>query len=91
MSSGLIPLSRVVMDTSVLRLGPVSYTHLDVYKRQVLDAAQIAPFHQALRETPGRVFLYVHDMTRFLPVTALDAQAWNRCVDPARRDAKACE
>lgn len=59
--------------------------------RVVLDAAQIAPFHQALRETPGRVFLYVHDMTRFLPVTALDAQAWNRCVDPARRDAKACE
>lgn len=59
--------------------------------RVVLAAAQIAPFHQALRETPGRVFLYVHDMTRFLPVTALDAQAWERCIDPARRDANACQ
>lgn len=39
----------------------------------------------------GRVFLYVHDMTRFLPVTALDAQAWERCIDPARRDADACQ
>lgn len=57
----------------------------------VLDAGQIAPFHQALRETPGRVFLYVHEMTRFLPVTALDAQAWKRCIDPARRDAGACD
>ncbi|WYX22717.1 hypothetical protein WJ969_17675 [Achromobacter xylosoxidans] len=57
----------------------------------VLDAGQIAPFHQALRETPGRVFLYVHEMTRFLPVTALDAQAWKRCIDPARRDAGGVE
>lgn len=57
----------------------------------VLDAGQIAPFHRALRETPGRVFLYVHEMTRFLPVTALDAQAWKRCIDPARRDAGACD
>lgn len=59
--------------------------------RVVLASAQIAPFHRALRETPGRVFLYVHDMTRFLPVTALDAKAWGRCVDPARRDAGACD
>lgn len=59
--------------------------------RVVLDAGQIATFHRALRETPGRVFLYVHDMTRFLPVTALNAQAWERCIDPARRDADACE
>lgn len=57
----------------------------------VLAPEQIAPFHQALRETPGRVFLYVHDMTRFLPVTALDAQTWQACIDPSRRDAKACE
>ncbi|MCH4579320.1 hypothetical protein [Achromobacter xylosoxidans] len=57
----------------------------------VLEAGQIAPFHQALRETPGRVLLYVHEMTRFLPVTALDAQAWKRCIDPARRDAGACD
>lgn len=57
----------------------------------VLDAGQIAPFHQALRETPGRVFLYVHEMTRFLPVTALDARTWNGCIDPARRDAGACD
>jgi len=46
--------------------------------RVVLDAGQIAPFHRALRETPERVFLYVHDMTRFLPVKALDAKAWGR-------------
>ncbi|RBL81385.1 hypothetical protein DDE05_44905, partial [Streptomyces cavourensis] len=57
----------------------------------VLAPEQIAPFHQALRETPGRVFLYVHDMTRFLPVTALGDKTWQACIDPSRRDAKACE
>ena len=57
----------------------------------VLAPEQIAPFHQALRDTPGRVFLYARPMTRFLPVTALGAQTWAACVDPSRRDAKACD
>ncbi len=57
----------------------------------VLAPEQIAPFHQALHDTPGRVFLYAQPMTRFLPVTALGAQTWAACVDPSRRDAKACD
>lgn len=57
----------------------------------VLAPEQIAPFHQALRDTPGRVFLYARPMTRFLPVTALGAETWRACIDPSRRDAGACD
>ncbi len=57
----------------------------------VLAPDQIAPFHQALRDTPGRVFLYARPMTRYLPVTALSAETWRACIDPSRRDATACD
>ncbi|WP_144634302.1 hypothetical protein [Bordetella genomosp. 13] len=56
----------------------------------VLGADQAHAFHRALLETPGRVFLYYSPMSRVLPVSALDAQTWRRCIDPTQADPKAC-
>lgn len=55
-----------------------------------LTPQQTALFHQALQETPGRVFFYVQAMTRYLPVVAMPPERWQHCTDPAQRAAKAC-
>ena len=41
------------------RCGPVSYTHLDVYKRQVLLAAQVVPLLPYLLSFAAGAMLYV--------------------------------
>ena len=52
--------ARLAAITSVICwLIPVSYTHLDVYKRQL---------HDGVRDTGGRVTLAIHDLPK--PVIA---------------------
>ena len=41
----LIDLRLRVLDGGLLALGPVSYTHLDVYKRQVKDLACLDTYY----------------------------------------------
>ena len=39
----VIPKNRAFVDEILKTLGPVSYTHLDVYKRQITPTAAEAP------------------------------------------------
>lgn len=48
MSSGLIPLSRVVMDTSVLRLGPGNVCRIT--RMPLQDGAELVYWRSAFRE-----------------------------------------
>ncbi|MDQ8032610.1 MAG: hypothetical protein REJ50_11400 [Bordetella sp.] len=62
----------------------------DATGKVALAAEQVPAFHQALRDTPGRVFLYISPMARYLPLTALGPDVWRACTDPGNTDPKAC-
>ena len=61
-SSGSACFHRIPIATGILRVGSVSYTHLDVYKRQlahtgffVEDMVETLPDEHALQECPGMI------------------------------------